>query len=181
MNKKRWAIFLCLFLVIGYAALAVAEERGKTGDQRSLTITRSFAAKEIREGDTWKIYLNASDPEGNMRNLFVVVEQPGVGPYPLSILRIKKENQKELSGYIYLPTSTPVSPLNFITLTLTVWVQGTSGHFSQPAVFPLSIGSSFPSPPEAPPPGVFNEQNLGPVMVTLQNILGGDGHAIMID
>jgi len=170
MNRRKLAIFVLFpFLALGYANLQAAEEReGKTAKAVPM-ITQSFAAKQIRSGDTWKIYLNASDPEGKMKNIFAVVEQPGLGPYSLSIIRIKKENQKELSGYIYLSTSTPVSRLIFTTLTLTVWIQDRSGNFSKPAVFPSSIEGRA-GPQESPPPGLFNEQQLGPVMITLRAI-----------
>ncbi len=114
-----------------------------------------------------------SDPNGEMRNIYAVIDQPGVGQYPLSILRVKPENRKELSGYIYLSTATPVAPLYFINLMLTVQVQDRSGNFSQPVVFPLSINNR--STQEVPPQGVFKEDALGPVMVTLKTIDGGGG------
>ena len=37
-----------------------------------------------------------------MQSVFAIVDQPGAGPYPLSITRLKRGNQKEISGYIYL-------------------------------------------------------------------------------
>lgn len=135
-------------------------------------IVQSFAGKELRAGDIWKVYLKASDPEGNMKYIFAAISQPGVGTYPLSIIKVKGENQKELSGYIYLNTAPARSTQYFnLTLTLTVNIQGKGGQFSQPAVFPLTFQ---PKPTrEEPPEGVFKEQNLGPIMVTLQTVAGG--------
>ena len=54
-----------------------------------------------------------------MKYIFATVSQPGANPYPVSIIRIKGENQKELSGYIYLNTA-PASQSNFFNLTLTL-------------------------------------------------------------
>jgi hypothetical protein len=131
-------------------------------------ITQSFASKEIRAGETWKIYLNVSSPEADIKNIFALVDQPGVGEYPVSIIRIKEQNQKELSGYIYLNAYNSYYVLQFIPLKLTVQVQDRAGHFSEPVIFPLFIQSRAVQ--EAPPQGVFKEQELGPIMVTLQGI-----------
>ena len=177
MNKKVLTIFVLLLLAMGFTTLVAAEvQEGKAGKGVPV-IARSFASKEIRGGDTWKVYLNVSDPDGEMKNIFALVEQPGVGPYPIGITRIKKENRRELSGYIYLNIFTPFSSINsleFVTLTLTVQVQDRSGNFSQPVVFPLSISSRFVQ--EKPPQGVFKEQDLGPIMITLRPIMDGDNN-----
>ncbi len=135
-------------------------------------VIQSFASPFIRPGETWKVYLKASASTGEMKNIFALVEQPGVGPYPVSIIAIKKENQKKLSGFIYLNTSTPRVSLEFVTLHLTVQIQDASGHFSQPVVFPLSFSAR--SVQEVPPPGIFTEQDLGPIMVNLGTVDDGD-------
>ncbi len=165
MSRKLFAVGIVFFVAMGCASMAPLEGKGEKEGISIPVIAQSFASKEIRPGDTWKVYLNVSDPDGEMKNIFALVEQPGVGPYPISIMRIKKENSKELSGYIYLNTSTSRTSLEFVTLTLTVHVQDGSGNFSQPVVFPVSFSTRFVQ--EVPPPGVFKEQDLGPIMVTL--------------
>ena len=170
MSKKVLAVgFVLLCLSIGYATLARAEADGKAIP----VITQAFASTKVWPGETWKVYLNVSDPGGEMKYIFATVDQPGVGEYPLSIIRVKKDNRKEMSGYLYLVTASPYYPLDFVNLTLTVEVQDRSGNFSQPAVFPLSINSRYTQ--EAAPQGVFKEQELGPVMVSLQSIGGSAG------
>jgi hypothetical protein len=170
MNKKVFvAAISMVFLAIGFVALAGTEVTG----QRTPIITQAFASKEIKPGETWKVYLNVSDPNGEMKNIFAVVSQPGVGEYPMSIIKVKEENRKELSGYIYLSTSTAWYPMDYVNLTLRVEVQGRSGNFSAPAVFPLSLSSRFTQ--EAPPQGIFKEEALGPVMVRLKTVDGGGG------
>ena len=167
MSKKVLAVgFILLCLAIGSATLARAEAAGKAVP----VITQSFASTKVWPGETWKVYLNVSDPGGEMKYIFAIVEQPGVGPYPLSIIRVKGGNRKEMSGYLYLVTATPWYPLDFVNLTLTIEVQDRSGNFSQPAAFPLSINSRYTQ--EAAPQGVFKEQELGPVMVRLRTIGG---------
>ena len=141
-------------------------------EKRVPMIVQSFASKELRAGDVWKVYLKASDPEGSMRYIFATISQPGLGVYPVSITRIKGENQKELSGYIYLNTAPdPATSFFNLTLTLAINIQSKGGVFSQPVFFPLSF-SAQPAQ-ETPPDGVFKEQNLGPIMIDLRTASGG--------
>jgi hypothetical protein len=170
MRKKIiLLVFMIPFLWYGYHAVADAQGKGAA----TPVITQSFAAKEISPGETWKIYLNISDPEGEMRNIYAMVYQPGVGEYPASIIRVKEENRKELSGFIFLWTSNPWYPMDYANIGLTVQVQDKSGNFSQPAFFPLSLTARASQ--EAPPQGVFKEQALGPVMVKLKTMDGSGG------
>ena len=166
MRKQIGIVLLGLLcVVIGYATLQGAE----SGPKATPVITQSFASEEVRLGETWKIYLNASDPNGEMTKIYAIVEQPGQ-VNPVSITKISKENAKELSGYIFLSTAPPATPLDGTSLNLTIQIQDRSGNFSQPAVFPLTIKNYATQ--EAPPQGVFKEQDLGPVMVTVMSLIG---------
>jgi hypothetical protein len=171
MTKKAFAIVAILFLALGFTALASAEVQEGTGGKEVPVITQSFASKEVRPGDNWNVYLNVSDPDGNIKSIFAVVYRLGGGEYPVGITRVRKENNKELSGYIYMYTSGPGFSGQFVKLTLTIYVQDRSGNFSQPAVFPLFIHQLATL--ETPPQGLFKEQAIGPIMVQLQNIPGG--------
>ncbi len=175
MNKKILAVFVILFVAMGYSTLMAAEGQEGANVKPVPVITQSFAAKEVWGGQTWKIYLNVSDSDGGLKNIYAVVDQVGVGQYPLAITRIKGQNPKELSGYVYLNTWTPYGTLEFIPLTLTIQVQDRAGHFSAPVVFPLFITNTAPNHQEAPPQGVFKEEDLGPIMIELHTILGGAG------
>jgi hypothetical protein len=171
MIKKRFAIILILYLAGGFSPLASAEVQEGTVGKAGPVITQSFASKELRPGENWNVYLNVSDQGGNIKRIFSVVYQLGVGEYPVGITRVKTENNKELSGYLYMHTSAPGFSGQFVKLTLTVYVQDRAGNFSQPAVFPLFIHERAKL--EKPPQGVFKEQAIGPIMIQLQNIPGG--------
>ncbi len=134
-------------------------------------ITQSFASKEIRPGDTWKIYMTALDPSGKMKYIYAEIQQPGGMAYPISMTRIKPENRKEFSGYIYLNTVTAEKSLEFVTLKLVVYVGDGAGNFSEPAIFPLVLSQGAVQ--SSPPAGVFKENDLGPVMIRLRPV--GDG------
>jgi hypothetical protein len=165
MNKKIvLSIFAIVFLMMGFAHIAKAQVSGLPVP----VITQAFASKEVWPGKTWKVYLNVSHPNGEMKSIYAIVDQPGVGQYPVTTIPIKEENRKELSGYIYLTTSSRGAGLEYVTLTLTVQVSDQSGALSQPAVFPLTFSSRAKENP--PPQGVFKEQEIGPIMVTLKTI-----------
>ena len=167
MNGKILAVVVLLLLAMGWANFEPAAEPAATEGKGIPAIVQSFAPTQMRPGQVWKVYLKASDPDGKMKYIFATISQPGMGTYPVSIIRIKEENGKELSGYIYLNTApTRLSEFFNRSLTLTVNIQGKGGQFSQPAVFPLSFQAK--PTPEAPPEGVFKEQSLGPIMVTLR-------------
>jgi hypothetical protein len=157
--------FVLFALLAGCAAMGPIEERKKTYRTDPPVISRSFASKEARPGDSWVVYLKAEDPNGDMRRIVCTVDQPGVGTYPVSYIRIKEAERKELAGYIYL--NIPVrGDLVFVTLTLTVEIQDMAGHLSLPAVFPLALNPRATR--EAPPQGAFPEKELGPLMIQLR-------------
>jgi hypothetical protein len=171
MNKRILAGFVLLFLAVGCAAMEPIEVREGMYGKAIPVISQSFASKEMRPGDTWKVYLQASDPDGDMKNIYATIEQPGMATYPASITKIKEGNGKELDGYIYLNT-VGIQGLNFVNLTLSVQIGDKAGHFSQPVVFPLSF--NFRSKQQTPSPGTFQEKDLGPIMIKLRTASEGD-------
>jgi hypothetical protein len=158
---------------VGCAMMMDMQVREKTYGKAAPVITASFASQELRPGDNWKIYLKASDPDGDMESIVAVVDQKGVGSYPLSSTKLKEGNGKELSGYVFLNTSGPYgdSWLYSYSLTITVQIKDKAGHYSQPVVFTVSFDLRYTQ--QSPPPGTFEENNLGPILVELRPIDGG--------
>jgi hypothetical protein len=134
-------------------------------------ITQSFATPQTAPGKNWKAYLKASEADGDMEDIVSTVHQPGVGTYPVSFTRIGENDRKELSGYVYL--FIPYRDgLDNVGITITIQIRDREGQFSQPVKFPLSIGVLAQQ--ESPPPGVFQENDLGPILVDLHPIGGGE-------
>jgi hypothetical protein len=127
-------------------------------------ITHRFASKEIRPGDTWKVYIRAVDPEGDMNNIICTVSQAGRGTYPVCFLRIPESQRRELSGFLYLNTSGSQG-LVFMSLTLMVEIQDRAGNLSWPVSFSLAFNPRAEQ--ENPPLGIFREEEVGPIMVSL--------------
>ncbi len=159
MNNKKIIPLMVVGLTIVWVSMAHAA---------APVITSHFASPELRAGDTWKIYLKASDSDGDMRYIMATVQQAGVGVHPVGITRIRQENRKEFSGYVYLNTLGGTG-LTFHTLTLTLWVQDRAKNFSDPVEVPLYFGSRVEGQ-AAPPAGAYQDHDLGPVMISLRHI-----------
>ena len=176
MKKKLFVLAIALLLIAGCAAMEPIEVREKMYGKGIPVITRSFASNEIRPGDTWLVYLNAHDPDGDMKQIVCEIEQPGVGVYPVSYTRIKEETRQELSGYIYLTTlHVNYFSFNFINLTLRVEIKDRAGHYSAPVFFPLSFNALYRQEP--PPQNVFKEHDLGPIMIQLRTVDEGSSRS----
>ncbi len=171
MSRRYIGVMAIIFLALGGMALTVKDSWAEGGPR----ITNSFAAKEVVPGDTWKVYINAADPDANMKYVFAVVDQAGGNGYPLSITRIRLGDQKELSGYLYLNTMTRYSAMDYATLKLTLQIRDDKGRFSEPVVFPLTLLAR--SSQEYPPSGVFQDKALGPITIELKPVTN-DGRSL---
>jgi hypothetical protein len=181
MRRAHLKALILLWLVIGGTGCAATEKKsaeppsqqGQTAKppQAAPVISQAFASPQIAPGRVWKVYLKASDADGDMKELVCTIHQPGVGTYPVSITRIKEGNRKSLSGYLYLNVSATRN-LDFVELALTVQVRDRAGQLSEPVNFLLSINSRYAQQP--PPEGVFQENDLGPIMIDLRTA-GDDG------
>ncbi len=171
MMKKMIPLLATVLLTVSCASTGI--NRGKEPAKSSPpVITEAYAAKEMRLGDIWRVYLKASAPEGPMHYIVATIDQPGRGSgYPPSFIRIKREQRQGLSGFIYLKTGVQQG-LEFTNITLSVQIRDRNGNMSNPAVFPLHF--RMKAVQEPPPPGVFKEEELGPVMIRIRP-LGDDG------
>jgi hypothetical protein len=104
-----------------------------------------------------------------MQNIVCTIDQPGVGTYPVSITKIDFDKRKEFNGYIYLATST-FERLHNVNLTLTVHLQDRAGRYSKPVEFHLSLNDLYQQEP--PPPGTFQDHDLGPIMIVVHGLRG---------
>ncbi len=138
----------------------MGEEKSKAAP----VINRTFASRKLAPGETWKVYIHAHHPEGGMKFIHSVVEQPGAGVRPAGVNRIPKEAQKELSGYLYLKTA-GTAGLEFASLVLTIQIQDRHGNFSNSVSLSLSFNPL--AQPAEPPPGVFQDKELGPILIPL--------------
>jgi hypothetical protein len=133
-------------------------------------ITHSFASKKICPGDTWKVYLRAFDPGGDMKDISCIIDQAGSGTSPVSFTRIPEGQQRELSGYLFFNTAGG-EVLNFASLILRVQIQDRAKNQSDPVSFPLTFNPMARQ--ENPPAGIYQDRKLGPIMIRLRLAASG--------
>jgi len=171
MNQKIILGVAALFLFTGCAAFESLEVKEQKYGKAPPVVEQSFASKAMKKGDTWKIYLKASDPDGDMKTIIAYFERGvGGGATAVSHTRIKENDRQEINGYLYWypgPDSYAVPEM-----VMTLQIQDMAGHFSNPVSLPLRMQLSGSQ--ELPPEGAFQEKDLGPVMITLQP-KGGNG------
>jgi hypothetical protein len=126
-------------------------------------IAASFASRQARQGETWKVFLQAEDRDGDMNRIVCTLETPGGGVQPASLIKIREDRRRNLSGYIFLNTETFRSP--FASCRLTVCIQDKNGNTSNPVSFSLSLNPRAVQ--ETPPPGSFPDEEIGPVQISL--------------
>jgi hypothetical protein len=153
---------MILAVIVGCAHMGGMEEKEKIYGKNPPLIEQSFASDQLGLGDSWKIYVLASDPDGDMQTIIAVVEQTGVGAYPVSMIKIKEENGKELSGYVYLNTR-GYDFLDGLKLTVSIEIRDKAGHTSKSVSY--SVVPSRRQTQKSPPGGGFKERDLGPIMV----------------
>jgi hypothetical protein len=141
---------------------------GKEGENAPVIVS-SFASQKLGVGETWLIYLQAQDPDGDMKRIVCLLEEPGYGPHPVTLIRIREKHRRFLSGYIYLNTRTDFG-FAFASCLLKVQIQDSQGHFSNAVSFPVTLNPRYTQ--ESPPFGLFQDQDLGPVQVTLASTPG---------
>ena len=167
--KIRILAAAVLLLVVGCAIMEPVEVREEKYGKATPVISKAFASPRLSPGDTWKVYLNASDPDGDMKAIICTMEQPGRGSYPVSRTRIPANQRRDLSGYVYLNTRDSESIEN-TSLTMALQVQDEAGHYSAPVLLPLFL--QFKAKQGTPPPELFQNRDLGPIMIRLDAGLG---------
>jgi hypothetical protein len=114
-------------------------------------ITHWFAYEELHHGDTWNIYVEANDPDGDMRQFVGILDQVGYGGYSSSYVRIKKRHRGELRGYLVFFSSAGEGFFlaEWTQLSLTLFIRDKGGNASNKVVFPLvlSRGAKQGAPP----------------------------------
>ncbi len=168
-----------LFLVFAAGCVVVdqrsPQELEKAYGPNKPKVQDIFASKEVFSGEAWKIYLNASDPDGDMTFIQVSLWVPGGILLPVR-LEVPASSGKELSGYLVLYTSDlPFSVQRFGGSEITIYIalEDRAGHVSERAITStrLILGATE----EPPPAGKFQERYLGTVPVRFMQTPGLGG------
>ncbi len=160
-------------LSLGMACCTTVGARGTEPAGSPPVITSSFASEKVSHGDVWKIYLEAHDPDGDMRYFAYTIRNTGFGRRG-DYVRIRKDDRARLSGFIGVVTSPPQDAIGeWARLTLTLYIQDRSGNTSDKVTFPVALtrGVKQASPP--PPFDIEGLRRLGYIGVELPRIPHG--------
>jgi hypothetical protein len=126
------------------------------------TIDSTFASKTILPRSVWRIYLNASDPDGDIQYAQFWVEVPwNTSPF---LVKVNPEQDGSLSGYFEFDM---LWFLNFAPMWIRVQVtlEDKAKHKSELVEYVASISAS--SQPDLPPKGLFQQRFLGRIPAEL--------------
>ena len=137
---RRDMLLLGVFAVLlaGCAALQPYIAPPPQDRGQSPRIVDAYAAKIIRPGDAWMIFVRAEDPDGDMKSIAAVLWQAGVGYYPTQVNMLKAEDAKQFSGYLFMKTPTGFN-LNWDEFELTLIVRDNQMNRGQPVKLPLTF------------------------------------------
>lgn len=103
-----------------------------------------YAAKKIRPGETWNIYLKAKDVDGDMKYIVAVLSGEGEGNYPTSEIWLKGAKRAEFDGYIFMNTPPlEMTSLSIIgNLKVSIFIRDWAGNKSETVKLPLIFDDS---------------------------------------
>lgn len=132
-------------------------------------ITHSSAGGEITHGDLWRIYLEAEDPDGDMRRFVCTFWQIAYGYYSSEYVFVKKRHQEKMKGYLTFPSYLGAGLYlpEWTQLRLTVYIQDKGGNTSNKVVFPLVLSRGSKQEPPPPPFDAGALDKLGTIAVEL--------------
>ena len=110
-------------------------------------ILKYGAVNRLRQGQTWRVFVAAEDPNGDMEEIFFKLHQPGQGTYD-DTRRLNGDDTRAFSGYFYLNTPFAMSEgLWGRTLTLTFNIRDKVGLSSEIVSLPFKfVGTRVDQP-----------------------------------
>ena len=178
MKFKRFLYLFGLFLLLTLLVAHVGWPQPKPGTNAPV-ITHSFAVEKGYSGYTWKIYIEAEDPDGDMYKIASVVDHVGYGEYPTDWIILKPQYQHQLRGYIQwnsLGTRT-LYLKDWNQITLKVSIIDKVGNESNVVVFPFTFLSGVKDQYKDTLPSPFDQGDLprlGYIVIYLKEPTAGD-------
>ena len=126
------------------------------GDQPPV-IDSFYASPTVGYGQTWKIFIRAHDPDGDMWEVRFRIEQPGVLYEPLmGDVILPRKLWKEMDGYFFLHNSVLLIQGGPLDLVLSLDLADRGERKSRKIKMPLHIGTKS----QRPPPEGFSDRPL---------------------
>lgn len=174
MNKKIYVLLASCILMWGCASFTRCEKTSPSGKGQPPEILDSYAPSHIRPGATWRVYLRAKDPDGDMKETIQFLLWGESGPFKTSFVPLKAEHSAEMAGYFFMNTPSPAqvdyNRLGFLGLTLRIVIVDCQKNKSESVEFPLHFENEAPT--DVPPKWQdVADRSLGAIMFDLGDIL----------
>jgi hypothetical protein len=140
-GHNMWKNTLVVVFAVLLAGCATAQSPIASSPQVQGTppvVLDAYAAKVIRPGATWLIFLRAEDTDGDMKSIAAVLWQAGVGYYPTEVNMLKAEDARQFSGYLSMMTPADFD-INWDQFELTLILRDSRNNRSQPVKLPLTF------------------------------------------
>jgi len=176
MMKTPVRVLLILVLMAFLLVMACCTnlaERGTQAGGSPPVITHSFASEKLSHGDTWKIYVEAHDPDGDMRQFVCTVRRTGFGSR-VDYVHVRKGDRAKMLGYLNVFVSPPQDALGeWADLTLTLYIRDRGGNPSEKVAFPVALSRGVKQALPPPPFDIEGLKGLGQIWVKLHVPRGG--------
>ncbi|MCU0571641.1 MAG: hypothetical protein MUC41_01485 [Syntrophobacteraceae bacterium] len=96
-----------------------------------------FAVSSLWGGQTWRIFLRGSDPDGDMSHLWVVITQLGLHS-ETQLVTLRGPDQARFSGFLTLDTPSWIRTSDFVRVE--VRIRDRAGNLSDKATFEAQVG-----------------------------------------
>ena len=174
MNKKIYVLLALCVLISGCASFTRCEKISTSGKGQPPVILDSYAPSQIRPGATWRVYIRAKDPDGDMKEMIQVLMRGGGGVYKNTFAPLKAEYSAEMGGYFFLRTpptaQADYSRLGFTGLTLRIALLDCQENKSEYVEFPLLF--EYEAARDLPPEWKdVADRSLGAIMFDLGDML----------
>jgi len=153
-------LFLAAGPAFAFFPFILPPREGPVGKKHEPVVEAIAAQTEIRNGNLWKIYIRASDPDGDLDRIQVSFGQLGAGTYPPDLLVLKK-TVGNLNGAILVWAWLRGGDSNAPTIyaTVEIIVEDRAGNISEAKTMEFEVQTFGPEDTFIPPPG-FNPSNV---------------------
>jgi hypothetical protein len=163
-DRMRHFLILSLMVTIVFTGGCASLNSPRAVGDAPPVIDAYFASPECRWGETWKIFIKAHDPDGDLRQIRFDPHSPGnVDDTGLGMVILGDQFRREIDGFFYMFLPPRGWPVGFINMSMTVYLVDAGGRSSRKIVLPLYIGAT----PQTSPPREFTPRAIGPVNVSL--------------
>jgi len=170
MLKKNLLVILFLILVAGCTTCKGVKTAQDGGTPPM--ILDSYAVESVRPGATWRVFLKAQDPDGDMQSIIAELSQPGIGYYPVDFTYIKGADREGFAGYLILRTPRDYNLLQeYVEVKLTLL--DCEANKSEPVKFTLRFDNKSGYGPQEVPEKWQGaaERKLGTIMVEIRSVV----------